>query len=58
MKNYKDTDISVLLGSCLEEIQNTLDDHSMKMITMKGSLYFKTFEEELNELDDWIAYTN
>ena len=51
MKKYKDTDTNILIGSCLEEIQALLDDHSMKMITMKGSLYFKTFEKELNELD-------
>ena len=45
MKKYKDTAVNVLMGGCLEEIQALIDDHSMKMITMKGSLYFKTFEK-------------
>ena len=58
MKKYKDTDVNVLMGGCLEEIQALIDDHSMKMITMKGSLYFQTFQNELNELDAWLSYTN
>lgn len=48
----------ILTGACLEEIQVLLDDHSLKMITMKGSLYAKTFEERLTELDEWLNYTN
>lgn len=48
----------ILTGSSIEEVQVLLDDHSLKMITMKGSLYAKTFEVDLVELDEWINYTN
>lgn len=58
MKQYKETDIKILTGSCLEEIQTLLDDHSLKMITMKGSLHAKAFEEDLKGLDEWLEYTN
>ena len=54
MKQYKNTDVNILTGSSLEEIQTLLDDHSLKMITMKGSLYAKIFEQELTELDGWL----
>lgn len=58
MKPYKDTKVMILTGSSIEEVQVLLDDHSLKMITMKGSLYAKTFEVDLVELDEWINYTN
>lgn len=30
----------------------------MKTITMKGSIYAKTFQVELDRFDDWLSYTN
>lgn len=57
-KVYKDTGTSIILGSSIEEIQSLLDDHLMKTITMKGSVYAKTFEKELDALEDWLNYTN
>lgn len=43
MKKYKDTFIKILTGSCIEDIQALVDDHSLKVLTMKGSVYAKTF---------------
>lgn len=48
----------ILTGSSLEEIQTLLDDHSLKLITIKGSLYAKTFEDQLIKLENWLNYTN
>lgn len=58
MKNYKETQTMILTGSSLEEIQTLLDDHSLKLITIKGSLYAKTFEDQLIKLENWLNYTN
>jgi dynein heavy chain len=44
MKKYKDTNINILTGSSIEEIQTLLDDHSLKILTIKGSVYAKTFQ--------------
>ena len=47
MKRYKDTFANIMTGACLEEIQALIDDHSLKVLTMKGSVYAKTFEREI-----------
>lgn len=48
MKKYKESFINILTGSSIEEIQALVDDHSLKVLTMKGSVYAKTFETEIN----------
>lgn len=30
----------------------------MKTITMKGSIYAKTFQTELDNFDSWLTYSN
>ena len=43
MKKHKDTFANIMTGACIEEIQNLIDDHSLKILTIKGSVYAKTF---------------
>lgn len=45
MKKYKETFANIMTGACIEEIQGLIDDHSLKVLTMKGSVYAKTFEK-------------
>jgi len=45
MKPYKDTKVNILMGSSIEEIQALVDDHSLKVLTMKGSIYSVTFQK-------------
>lgn len=47
MKNYKESQTKIITSNNLEEIQSLLDDHSMKLITAKGSVHAVTFSSEL-----------
>ena len=47
MKKHKDTFANIMTGACIEEIQNLIDDHSLKILTIKGSVYAKTFEDSI-----------
>ncbi|GFO05055.1 dynein heavy chain 7, axonemal, partial [Plakobranchus ocellatus] len=49
MVPYRDTGTHVLSG--LEDIQQLLDDHIVKVQTMKGSPYIKPFEVEIDEFE-------
>lgn len=55
-KTFKETGTHIIMGASLEEIQALLDDHSMKTITMKGSVYAKTFQAELDRFEEWLSY--
>lgn len=52
MAHYRDTSFPIL-ASC-DEIQALLDDHIVKTLTMKGSVYVKPFEAELIEWEKKI----
>lgn len=49
MVAYRDTGTHILSG--LEEIQQLLDDHIVKVQTMKGSPYIKPFEVEIENFE-------
>ena len=50
---YKDTDVNIL--SAFDDIQVLLDDHIVKMTTMKNSPFIKPFEAEINEWDQKLV---
>jgi dynein heavy chain, axonemal len=58
MKKYKETFANIMTGSCLEELQSLLDDHLLKILTIKGSVYAKYFESEISEVEEWLNYTS
>ena len=45
LKRYKESFVHILTGASIEEVQSLVDDHSLKVLTMKGSVYARTFEE-------------
>ena len=48
LKRYKESFVHILTGSSIEEVQSLVDDHSLKVLTMKGSVYARTFETEID----------
>lgn len=50
MKKYKESFVNILTGATIEEVQALVDDHSLKVLTMKGSIYAKTFQQQIEDL--------
>ncbi|XP_022919154.2 dynein axonemal heavy chain 7 [Onthophagus taurus] len=53
---YKDTGISILSG--LDDIQAILDDHIMKTLTMRGSVFVKPYEDQVRAWYEKITRIN
>lgn len=57
LKSWKDTGTYVIQGESIDEIQLLLDDQFVRIQTMKGSQFAKAFEKELEEMENFLQYT-
>lgn len=54
--SFKDTGIMIL--TALDDIQIILDDHILKTLTMRGSIFVKPYEAEVREFYDKLVRIN
>ncbi len=57
IKPWRETGTFTVSGTSIEEIQQMLDDQTVKTQTMKGSPYAKIFERRIADWEDWLQYT-
>ncbi|CAK9112546.1 Dynein axonemal heavy chain 1 (Axonemal beta dynein heavy chain 1) (Ciliary dynein heavy chain 1) (Heat shock regulated protein 1) (HSRF-1) (hDHC7) [Durusdinium trenchii] len=60
LKAWKDTETYIVAGSTVDEMQSLMDDHIIKVQTMKGpegSPYAKAFMEKITSLESWLLQT-
>jgi len=53
-KPWKDTGTYILAGSTVEAVQGLLDDHIIKVQTMKGSPFAKYFAERMRDWEEFL----
>lgn len=54
--SFKDTGITIL--TALDDIQVVLDDHILKALTMRGSIFVKPYETEVRAFYDRLVRIN
>ena len=47
LKSWRGETTLILGGQCVEDMQTLLDEHILKVQTMKGSPYAKVFQKEI-----------
>eukprot|EP00435_Cladocopium_sp_Y103_P037772 s839_g10.t1 len=57
LKPWKDTETYIVAGSTVDEMQSLMDDHIIKVQTMKGSPYAKAFMKKITSLESWLLQT-
>lgn len=57
LKPWKDTETYIVAGTTVDEMQSLMDDHIIKVQTMKGSPYAKAFMEKITSLESWLLQT-
>ena len=54
LKPWRETGTFTVSGTSIEEIQQLLDDQSVKTQTMKGSPFAKIFEQQIKDWEEWL----
>ncbi|CAJ1429265.1 unnamed protein product [Effrenium voratum] len=57
LKAWKDTETYIVASTTVDEMQSLMDDHIIKVQTMKGSPYAKAFMEKIQTLEHWLLQT-
>lgn len=56
LQPWKETGTFTIQGACVDDLITVLDDHLIKIQTMKGSPYAKPFEERINNMESGLLY--
>ncbi|CAE7543696.1 DNAH7 [Symbiodinium sp. CCMP2456] len=57
LKPWKDTETYIVAATTVDEMQSLMDDHIIKVQTMKGSPYAKAFMDKITSLESWLLQT-
>lgn len=57
LKAWKDTETYIVTATTVDEMQSLMDDHIIKVQTMKGSPFAKPFMESIVEMENWLLST-
>ena len=56
-KKWRETGTHILMGDSVEEVQTLLDDHTIKIQTIKGSPFAKPFIDDVKSWEAWLVHT-